>query len=341
MLIPTHGRPDKIAACVRALADQRTEGAFEVLVGIDGEDAPLRDAIARAWSDAGGRDERMRISMAPHAGPAMVRNRLLALARGAWLLLLNDDVIPRPGLLEAHRVAQTSRTSPAMILGAAPWVVRANDSMFDRLVRETSMIFFYDQMTGAAAADPEHDWGFRHAWTLNLSMPRALLRDAGGFTGSLSRPVFEDLEMAYRVHARSGARVLYRPGAVVLHDHAMTPGEYLRREYTLGHAAVELARACPDCARAVFGRDLAGDDEAAYSREYVAREKRAAAGLLPGFVALAEMPAHAADGAHARAWVRMAYQSHLPLKRWLWRRGLLDAHARTAADAARALGELA
>ncbi len=297
MLIPTHGRPDKIAACVRALADQRTEGAFEVLVGIDGEDAPLRDAIARAWSDAGGRDERLRISMAPHAGPAMVRNRLLALARGAWLLLLNDDVIPQPGLLEAHRVAQASRTLPAMILGSAPWVVRANDSMFDRLVRETSMIFFYDQMTGAAAADPEHDWGFRHAWTLNLSMPSALLREAGGFTGTLSRPVFEDLEMAYRVHAMSGAPVLYRPSAVAL--------------------------------------------EAAYSREFVAREKRAAAGLLAGFVALAEMPAHAADGAHAHAWVRMAYQSHLPLKRWLWRRGLLDAHARTAADTARALGELA
>jgi len=341
VLIPTHARPAKIAACVRALAAQRFDGDFEALVGIDGVDETARGAVESAWRDAGKTGDQLKISMATHAGPAQVRNRLLALARGTTLLLLNDDVIPQPGLLETHRRAHASRTSPAMVLGGAPWVVRTPDRLFDRLVRETSMIFFYDQMNGAAAANPEHDWGFRHAWTLNLSMPREVLVHAGGFTAALSRPVYEDLEMAYRVQEMSGSPVLYRPDAEVRHDHAMEPHEYLRREYTLGHAAVELARACPACAHRVFGRDLAGADEADYSRRYVAREQRGAAGLLDGFVKLVELPASAADGPHAHTWIRMAYLQHLPLKRWLWRRGLLDAHARVAPDAAGALRELA
>ena len=34
-----------------------------------------------------------------------------------------------------------------MVLGSAPWKVHEPDSLFDRLIRETSMVFFYDQMT--------------------------------------------------------------------------------------------------------------------------------------------------------------------------------------------------
>jgi hypothetical protein len=44
-----------------------------------------------------------------------------------------------------------------LVLGSAPFRVEKPDRLFDRLVRETSMVFFYDQMTptkvGAAGWD--------------------------------------------------------------------------------------------------------------------------------------------------------------------------------------------
>jgi F0F1-type ATP synthase membrane subunit a len=37
------------------------------------------------------------------------------------------------------------------VVGDSPWKVHAGDTLFDRMVRETSLIFFYDQMYAKAA----------------------------------------------------------------------------------------------------------------------------------------------------------------------------------------------
>ena len=53
----------------------------------------------------------------------------------------------------------------------------------------------------------------------------------------------------------------------------MTPAEYLRREYTLGHEALTFARMRPECAQSLFGRDVTSRSEADYCREFVERER--------------------------------------------------------------------
>ncbi len=183
VIIPTHRRAEKLAACVASLAGQELDGSFEVLVGVDGpEDPPgsTRRAAILAWAG----DSRIHIEQCEKQGQAAVRNRLLGLARGTTLVFLNDDMIPAPGLLAAHLAAQRACESSgrsALVVGDAPWVVHEPDRLFDRLVRETSMVFFYDRMN-QARDDRDRDWGFRHAWLLNLSAPAALVREVGGFT---------------------------------------------------------------------------------------------------------------------------------------------------------------
>jgi len=355
VLIPTHARPEKLAACVRGLAAQTLDpAAFEVLVGPDGEDASAEQAgraAHDAWRDAGGREGGLRILPGARAGQAAVRNRLLPHARGEVLVFLNDDMRPEPTLLETHLAAQRQARARggapgggpdgephgALIAGDAPWVVHHPDRLFDRLVRETSMIFFHDRMR-PHAADRERDWGFRHAWLLNLSAPARLLREEAARRAGLAFSVFpcaygyEDDELAFRLRQRYGTRVLFRPEAVALHDHRYEPADYLAREESLGYAAWGFARATPECALAMFGRDITGDDEIAYSREFVAREARTVERLEPAFLALAEIPADAVAGPHAPRLVETIYGQHLLIKRWHWRRGLLraaDAHPRT------------
>jgi len=342
VIIPTCGRPEKIGACVRSLTRQTlARERFEVLVGLDGPDSAGAHAVQLAW--LGEAEDRLRLVECKRSGQASVRNRLLPLARGRTLVFLNDDMLPAATHLEAHLEAQREaeeENARALVIGASPWVVREPDRLFDRLVRETSMIFFYDVMDrllAEGAADQTHDWGFRHAWLLNLSAPAELVRRAGGFTVFPETYGFEDDELAFRLAQRHGTRVLYRPGAVARHDHRYEPEAYLARERKLGRAAWGFARATPACARAMFGRDVTSASELAYSREFVERERAGVERARTSFRRLGRMPASAVDGPHADDLIAMLYQQHLPLKRWEWRTGLLeaaDAEAATRAEGA-------
>ncbi len=320
VLIPTRNRLDKITACARALSAQTLDPSrFEVLIGVDGPDTGERDGVARVLPGA-------QVEAFPHGGPAATRNKLVARAKGEIVLLLNDDVEPHQECLAAHvKEHQSLGGRPAMVLGAAPWRVREPDRLFDRLIRETSMIFFYDRMSASGEdRGRDHDWGFRHAWTLNLSVAREIAQAGGGFDESLRCACYEDLEWAWRL-SREGVAILYRPEAIVVHDHRYEPGQYLERERMLGREALRLARASPECAREIFGCDLSAPQEIAYSREFVRRERRDVERLERSFVELARVPADVIDGSCSDLLIRLLYEQHLPIKRWHWRSGLLEA----------------
>jgi glycosyltransferase involved in cell wall biosynthesis len=334
VIIPTHGRPQKVAACVRALAGQTLDpGRYEVLVGLDGPDPDTEQAVTEAWPDAP--PGALLVVAGEHAGPNPVRNRLLPLCRGNTLILLNDDVRPDPEFLAVHEAEQRLAAAagrPAMIVGHSPWVPSADpadETLFDRLVRDTSMVFFYDRMNDA---DPQRDWGFRHAWSLNLSMPTDAAAVAGGWAPVRHEYGHDDLEMAWRVCRDPGLPVLYRPAARAPHDHRLTPHEYLVREFKLGRSAWLYARRSPDFGRDLLGRDVTSAEERAYSRAFVRREQETAARVLESFVRLADLPATAVEGPHAGTLVSMLYEQHLPLKRWMWRAGVLAAADGRAVD---------
>ncbi|MBX3401809.1 MAG: glycosyltransferase [Phycisphaeraceae bacterium] len=337
VLIPTYGRAAKLARCLARLARQDLDHArFEVLIGVDGrdeanepDDEAAQAVHALASTSAGAM--RAVVHEFDHAGPGATRNKLARFAKGRLLLLLNDDVLPELNLLSLHLRAHSGRAGrAAMVLGDAPWVRpgAGDDTLFDRLVRETSMIFFYDRMRvamDAGQAGPEHDWGYRHAWTLNLSLPRAEFERIGGFDERLTFACYEDLEFARRVHDGGRVPVLFRPECVAHHDHRITPDSYLARERVMGKAALQLAAAVPDCAQEIFGRDIAGAEELEYSRAFVERERPLADRLRASFDAIAYTPADAVGGPHAAMLLNALYEQHLPLKRWTWRAGLVEA----------------
>ncbi|MFG0273881.1 MAG: glycosyltransferase family A protein [Phycisphaerales bacterium] len=320
--IPTHARADKLAVCLRGLAAQTVDpAAFEVLVGVDGHDDHAQEIAADAWISAGGRPDRLLVRQCQKRGPNAVRNALLDFASGDLLLFLNDDVRPDAGLIEAHLHAHDERAgAPALIVGAAPWVVHQPDRLFDRVVRETSMVFFYDRMSGE---DPEHNWGFRHAWTLNLSAPADFVGACGGFPVVPSVYGYDDLAFAWTFCRAFDAPVLYRPEAIVHHDHRLEPGEYLERERQLGASAFRYAEAMPEFAAEVFRRDITRDDELDASRRMLSDVAAQIPTLERWFLALADRPA----SGHLPEVIAEAYERHLPLKRAMWRRGLLDAGA--------------
>lgn len=292
---------------------------------MDGPD-PEGEAVARSAFQG----SELRVFHYDRAGYIVVRRRMLAEARGRVLVSLNDDVEPCESFLTVHareQAAGASRGTPAIIVGSSPWKrpPAGDDSLFDRLVRETGLIFFYDEMMSPGAlAEPMRDWGYRHCFGLNFSAPLAMVRDVGGFHDMPLTYGYDDIELAYRLIERFSTPVLFRPGAVAIHDHRYTPADVIRREEALGRAAWTFAAANPAFARDLFGRDIRSEGELAYSREFIGRERTSAERVEREFLALAAVRADSV-AADASSVLRALAQQFTLAKRWRWRSGLLEA----------------
>jgi hypothetical protein len=243
---------------------------------------------------------------------------------------LNDDIRPVPEFLEAHARGHEERRragkGPAIVVGYSPYVTREGETLLDRLARKTSLVFFYDAME-AAADDAERDWGFRHCFGLNFSAELGCVREAGGFHAGDGLYGYEDIELGYRLAQRFNAPVLFRPRALAGHEHYYEASDLIERERKLGRSAWEFARSNPGFGRACFGRDICSEDEIAYSREFVAREKAGADRARESFLALSQMPASCVDGAQEMNLLHLIRDQFLLLKRWTWRLGLLEGAA--------------
>lgn len=328
VLIPTFARSDKLANCLASLARQSLDHSqYEVIVGFDGPDAQAEAAARAVWETAGGK-ARLELIACPREGYTLVRNQILARARGQLLVSLNDDVRPVPDFLKIHVQAHADRKAKgkgeAIIVGASPYCRRENETLLDRLVRSTSIVFFYTAME-CAPLDPDRDWGFRHCFGLNFSANLAMVREVGGFFARPHLYGYDDIELGFRLGDRFALPVLYRPEAFAPHDHFYKPMDLIEREHKLGVSAWHFARANPDFAKACFGRDVSQSDEVAYSRAFVARELPGADRLRETFFELSNIPGTAVDGDHSRKLLQMVQQQFLLLKRWTWRKGLLEA----------------
>lgn len=292
-IIPSRGGPDgALARCVAALLAER-DAKLRIIASIDGHRAPAAlEPLAR--------DASVTVVTGEPAGPAAARNRALAHADGQLVLLLNDDVAPAPRLVDHHRAAHRDGAA-RLVLGDAPFAVPEGDRVLDRMTRETALLFFYSDMN---TVERDRDWGFRHAWTLNLSVPRAICAE---FDEGLKFPMFDDLEWAYRVTTAHAAPVVYRPEASATHHHRYEPGQILAREALLGHQALALHRVNPACARAVFGERFDGSAQSLEDARALATPEAAEA--YARFEAIAREPVFSTNihglFASARSW-RMA-----------------------------------
>lgn len=232
VLVPTRGRPERVASLQRDLARQTlAPGAFELIVVDDGSPVPL-ELESSAYAT--------RLLRQAHSGPAAARNRALEHARGALCLILNDDAVLAEDLLEKHvavhaQFAASGREKLA-VLGAFRFTASACQSPFTQLCDRSDLLFEFSPLVH------ERTYGWGHFWTCNLSLPTEALRDAGGFDAQTFREaVVEDCELGYRLH-QCGWRVVYRADLVAHHEHAIDSAGYFERTRRLGRNLAKMYR---------------------------------------------------------------------------------------------------
>ena len=215
VVIPVHGAFPHTLACLRALAAHPPAVPFEVIVV---DDASPDDTLARLGQVAGVRVH----ARATNGGFIAACNEGAALARGDWLVFLNNDTIPQPGWLDA--LLRTFDTQPDVGLVGAKLVYP------DGRLQEAGGVVFADGAgwnygRGEDPADCRYAY-LRDADYLSgaaISLPRTLFERLGGFDMRYAPAYYEDTDLAFALRA-AGLRTLFQPAAVVVHDEGGTAG---------------------------------------------------------------------------------------------------------------------
>jgi GT2 family glycosyltransferase len=117
VVIPTRDRHDSLRRTIAALAGQRTDRAFEVVVVDDGSTPPVTAADLAGVADA-------RVVRGPGRRAAAARNAGIGAARGAVVLFTDDDTEPAPGWLEAAATflaAHPGHVGVEGVVESPPW----------------------------------------------------------------------------------------------------------------------------------------------------------------------------------------------------------------------------
>ncbi len=301
VIVPTRGRSGKLMNLLGALEQQcaTTRTPFEVFVVVDGEgDLP-----------AGNYPFALEIISATHVGAGAARNLGIECARGDAILLLNDDVIPSDGFIDAHVDALDA--GHRAVLGDSPWIEPESPTAFDGFVAHSPAIFDRRGLVDGERYD------FRYGWTLNLSIRREVIDGLAQVFDPAIRPIyFEDIEFVYRCFGRD-LEIVFCADARAVHDHRVTIREYFAREVLLGMMSVVLYESNPACYREFF--ELDPHAHAKIAREVLGLDVRDHRRALDRFVRLATEPARADDPV---GQAMMLYDLHLPIKRRAFRVGL-------------------
>jgi len=231
VVIPTFNRIDVLPEVLQALARQEGAPHFEVVVVDDGSSDGTWEFLRNHESPF-----ELKTLRQENAGPALARNRGIAMASGHRVAFLGDDTVPSKGWLREHHLAAERRPAEKLlgVLGYTDWHPRMKVNPFLRYINEYGLQFGY------ALIEDRESLPFNFLYTSNLSLPReALLED--GFDLRFPYAAWEDTELAYRLK-KKGLRLVYEPTATVFHDHPTEIRRFMSRQEKAGYSAVVFYR---------------------------------------------------------------------------------------------------
>ena len=215
IVIPVYNQLAMTLACLHSLTQSGDATAFEVIVV---DDASPDESVRRLATLPGLRYHRN----AANLGFIGACNAGATLARGDYLVFLNNDTLVQPGWLDAllatfsdhpdTGLAGSKLVYPDGRLQEAGGIVFSDGSAWNygRLEDPTDPRFNFvreaDYCSGAA-----------------IAIPRPLFNELNGFDALYTPAYYEDVDLAMRVRVH-GLKVRYQPTSVVVHLEGGTAG---------------------------------------------------------------------------------------------------------------------
>lgn len=219
VIVPAYNAAGTIGRCLEALAGQ-THPPDEVIVVDDGSTDDTAD-VAEGFG--------VHVIRQRNRGPGAARNRGAAVAQGDILLFTDADCAPGP-----HWVARMLRAFEDPQVAGAKGVYGSRQR---GLVARFVQLEYEDRCERMLDAET-----IDFVDTYSAAYRRDVFRSVGGFDPSFRMD--EDQELSFRL-AERGHKLVFVPGARVVHLHVTRLSEYARRKFWIGYWKARVMRDHP------------------------------------------------------------------------------------------------
>ncbi len=208
VVIPTYNRKDILLRTLESLIDQTyPKDKYEIIVIDDGSTEDIKGAIEDFVKASGRSPISYLRQSSDKKGPAAANNLGIKSAKGTYILLMNNDVIADPRLIEEHMKdhvdashAKHQRTEKNIVQG--------------RVINTSSMEDLGRKHKGYTGGYSDFSFGYFTTW--NCSLSREVLLKAGLFDEDFRHLCWEDVELGYRLR-KMGIKQKNNPAAFGYH----------------------------------------------------------------------------------------------------------------------------
>jgi GT2 family glycosyltransferase/radical SAM superfamily enzyme YgiQ (UPF0313 family) len=226
IIIATFNKWEYTAKCLEKLAENTRGVPFELIMVDNASTDGTRTALSQLAGSC-----RVHLNET-NAGFAKACNQGARMARGKYLLFLNNDTEPQPGWLEA--MVKVAEADPTIS------VVGSKLLFPDGTIQHGGVGLVYASPYPITAVHLHYRWpaeaGSRmlapQAVTAACMLVRSeVFRDVGGFDESYLNG-YEDVDFCLKV-GEKGGRIVYTPESVVIHHESVSEGRHLKENANL------------------------------------------------------------------------------------------------------------
>lgn len=215
VVIPTYNRKDILLRTLESLIDQTyPKNKYEIIVVDDGSTEDIKGAVDD-FVKASGCSPLPEISYLRQdpskKGPAAANNLGIKAAKGTYILLMNNDVIADPRLIEEH---MRYHQETVQACGRTPQQFPQDIIVQGRVINTSSMDDLGKKHKGYTGGYSDFSFGYFTTW--NCSLSKEILIKAGLFDEDFRNLCWEDVELGYRLR-KMGIKQKNNPAAFGYH----------------------------------------------------------------------------------------------------------------------------
>lgn len=222
IVMPTFNRKNILLNCLRHLEKQTfPKKDFEVIIVDDGSSDGTNIAIGNFKKKS---KLNINYTLVNHVGPPIAKNIGLRRAKGKYIALINDDMLPEKHWLDEHFKIHEKEEGVA-VLGFIDWDSNIEINDFMRFIAPYGPQFDFGIK----------DWnncGYENFLASNLTLERKWL-EMENFDEDIKFASCDDIDLGIRLEKR-GIRVVYNPKAIVYHSHIQQEKTFMKKMLIVG-----------------------------------------------------------------------------------------------------------
>lgn len=235
VVVPNYNGAATLPLVWQALTSQSHSADEVVLI----DDGSTDESLKTLQSFAGAK-----VLTQPNCGAPAARNRGIRAASGEIVILIDNDIIPRPNFIAEHlRIHAQYPDSKSAVVGLTVWDPQLSLTPFQQWLGEGNQ-FDYRRLAGREKVD------FLAFYTSNVSLHRQFLLDHP-FDEAFRLPgatAFEDTELGWRL-AQAGMNLYFNPQALAYHREEKSLTQVMERKFKEGQISRLLYEKHPQIAR--------------------------------------------------------------------------------------------